>query len=259
MGNMALMVAWAKSTSAHPEYPDEPQLPTCHTTPQTPNVMAQHHPQKKDAALAYGPFGFLNPTVRRYPISWARPSHKKNESEEGLKDEETEEERRKKQKGASHGDEIHAEDVQREYRTRDNRKGPPTPFNVQKGYIADLKNLGRHALLISPSLAESAKYLTPPPTSSFAQTFYGILRMFTWFPVWDVSYLVAIVFTIGSLCWCVNAFFVWLPLQNPGSEFPGEIANAGGISAFVGATIFEFGSVLLMIEAINGKFFYAGI
>ncbi|KAH6674385.1 hypothetical protein B0J14DRAFT_38078 [Halenospora varia] len=194
--------------------------------------MAQHHPQKKEAALAYGPFGFLNPTVRRYPISWVRPSHKKNESEEGLKDEETEEERRKKQKGASHGDEIHAEDVQREYRTRDNRKG-------------------RHALLISPSLAESAKYLTPPPTSSFAQTFYGILRMFTWFPVWDVSYLVAIVFTIGSLCWCVNAFFVWLPLQNPGSEFPGEIANAGGISAFVGATIFEFGSVLLMIEAIN--------
>tara|TARA_R110002060_G_scaffold31472_2_gene42062 strand:+ start:627 stop:1037 length:411 start_codon:yes stop_codon:yes gene_type:complete len=75
--------------------------------------------------------------------------------------------------------------------------------------------------------------------------------MFTSFPYWDVSYLVALIFTIGSIDWCVNAFFVWLPLQVPSSEFPGEIANAGGISAFVGATIFEIGSVLLMIEAVN--------
>ncbi|KAH8685723.1 integral membrane protein [Tricladium varicosporioides] len=193
--------------------------------------MAQHNHEKKEAALAYGPFGFLNPTVRRYPISWVPPPHKKNESEEGLKDEETEG-RGKKQKDINNRGEIRAEDVQREYRTRDNRKG-------------------RHALLISPSLAASARYLTPPPTSSLAQTFYGILRMFTWFPIWDVSYLVAVVFTIGSVCWCVNAFFVWLPLQDPRSEFKGEIVSAGGISAFVGATIFEIGSVLLMIEAVN--------
>lgn len=75
--------------------------------------------------------------------------------------------------------------------------------------------------------------------------------MFSVYPIWDVSYLVAVIFTIGSIDWCVNAFFVWLPLQLPSSEFPGEIANAGGISAFVGATIFEIGSVLLMIEAVN--------
>jgi hypothetical protein len=75
--------------------------------------------------------------------------------------------------------------------------------------------------------------------------------MFSTYPYWDVSYLVAVVFTLGSVVWCINAFFVWLPLQDPSTEFPGEIADAGGWTAFVGATIFEFGSVLLMIEAVN--------
>lgn len=75
--------------------------------------------------------------------------------------------------------------------------------------------------------------------------------MFTTYPYWDVSYLVAAVFTLGSVVWCINAFFVWLPLQDPSTEFNGEIEDAGGITAFIGATIFEFGSILLMIEAVN--------
>ena len=75
--------------------------------------------------------------------------------------------------------------------------------------------------------------------------------MFATYPYYDVSYLVAIIFTLGSVVWCVNAFFVWLPLEVPSSEFEGEITNAGGITAFIGATIFEIGSVLLMIEAVN--------
>ena len=75
--------------------------------------------------------------------------------------------------------------------------------------------------------------------------------MFTTYPYWDVSYLVAIVFTLGSVVWCINAFFVWLPLQDPSTEFPGEITDGGGWTAWIGATIFEFGSILLMIEAVN--------
>jgi len=77
------------------------------------------------------------------------------------------------------------------------------------------------------------------------------MRMVTLYPVWDVSYLVAVVFTLGSMVWVINAFFVWLPLVKPSSEFPGEIGVGGGITAFIGATIFEIGSILLMIEAIN--------
>jgi len=83
------------------------------------------------------------------------------------------------------------------------------------------------------------------------ETLKGIWRMFSTYPYWDVSYLVAIVFTLGSVVWCINAFFVWLPLEAPSTEFKDEILSAGGITAFIGATIFEFGSVLLMIEAVN--------
>lgn len=75
--------------------------------------------------------------------------------------------------------------------------------------------------------------------------------MFTRYPYWDVSYLVAVIFTLGSVVWVLNAFFVWLPLAAPSTEFSGEEETAGGWTAFIGATIFEIGSILLMIEAVN--------
>ena len=75
--------------------------------------------------------------------------------------------------------------------------------------------------------------------------------MLTWYPYWDVSYLVATIFTLGSLVWVVNAFFAYLPLAQPQTEFDTEILYAGGITAFLGATIFEIGSILLMFEAVN--------
>lgn len=57
----------------------------------------------------------------------------------------------------------------------------------------------------------------------------------------------------GSVIWVINGFFTWLPVQWPSTEFDGEVAMGGGITAFVGATVFEIGSVLLMIEAVNEK------
>lgn len=79
----------------------------------------------------------------------------------------------------------------------------------------------------------------------------GVGRMFSTYPYWDVSYLVAVIFTLGSVVWCINGFFAWLPLQDPSTEFNNEISYGGGITAFIGATIFEIGSVFLMIEAVN--------
>jgi hypothetical protein len=118
--------------------------------------------------------------------------------------------------------------------------------------LADmLCNSGRHALAVTPEAHKNAKYITPAPTNKPKEILKGIWRMFSTYPYWDVSYLVAIIFTLGSVVWCINAIFVWVPLQVPSSEFPGEIANGGGITAFIGATIFEIGSVLLMIEAVN--------
>jgi hypothetical protein len=110
---------------------------------------------------------------------------------------------------------------------------------------------GRHAITVTPAAHNDAKFLTPRPTSTVIETFKNISRMFATYPYWDVSYLVAVIFTLGSVVWCLNGFFAWLPLQNPSTEFPGEITVGGGVTAFLGATIFEFGSILLMIEAVN--------
>jgi hypothetical protein len=75
--------------------------------------------------------------------------------------------------------------------------------------------------------------------------------MLTQCPYWDVSYLVATIFTLGSCVWVINAFFVWLPIVAPSTEFHNETFVGGGITAFIGATIFEIGSVLLIFEAVN--------
>jgi hypothetical protein len=151
---------------------------------------------------------------------------------------------------AKEKDEIRAEDVQRKWRSRDNRKGKSFR-ELYQSLLTGCVTIGRHAIEVTPAADKIAKYLTPPPTNTLKETLKGIWRMFSTYPYWDVSYLVAVIFTLGSVVWCVNAFFVWLPLQVPSSEFNGEIEDAGGITAFIGATIFEIGSVFLMIEAVN--------
>jgi len=47
------------------------------------------------------------------------------------------------------------------------------------------------------------------------------------------------------------AFFSFLPLVRPSTEFSGELTAGTGWTAWIGASIFEIGSVFLMIEALN--------
>ena len=126
----------------------------------------------------------------------------------------------------------HHPDIEIKWRSRDNRKG-------------------RHALLVEPRALVAADQVVPQPTSTFPGILRGITRMFTQCPYWDVSYFVATIFTLGSVVWVINAFFAYLPLAQPQTEFDTEILYGGGITAFIGATIFEIGSVLLMFEAVN--------
>lgn len=110
---------------------------------------------------------------------------------------------------------------------------------------------GRHALVLTPSTDAASSIITPPRTNDPRQILKGIWRMFTVFPVYDISYQVATTFTLGSVLWVFNAFFVFLPLLRPSSTFTNEILDGGGITAFIGATIFEIGSIFLMLEAVN--------
>ena len=126
-----------------------------------------------------------------------------------------------------------AQDIEFQWRSRDNRKG-------------------RHALVVKPATSAGlADFVAPNATSSFREIIKGMARMFTHYPYYDVSWLVAVIFTLGSVVWCINGFFSFLPLIRPSSEFATETVYGGGITAFIGATIFEVGSILLMVEAVN--------
>jgi len=109
---------------------------------------------------------------------------------------------------------------------------------------------GRHELVLTPSL-DASSTPTPPATTSVKHILKTMAAMLLYFPYWDVSWWVAYIFTWGSIIWVFNAFFVFMPYIRPQDTFATEILYGGGITAFIGATVFEVGSVLLMIEAIN--------
>ncbi|KXS95816.1 hypothetical protein AC578_6260 [Pseudocercospora eumusae] len=115
------------------------------------------------------------------------------------------------------------------WRARDNRKG-------------------RHMLVV-PS--HQAKNDLPPGFTGTRAVLKGIWRMLTVYAWWDVSWWIAVLFTIGSAIFVLCGFFYWLPLAAPSTEFHDEALIAGGVTAFVGATLFTIGGVLLIVEATN--------
>ncbi|KAM3555447.1 hypothetical protein ARSEF4850_005998 [Beauveria asiatica] len=119
------------------------------------------------------------------------------------------------------------------WRSRDNRKG-------------------RHPLRLPRRPDDGGSVAAPRPSSHPKEVLRGIIRTLTQFPVWDISWLVAFIFTAGSIVWVINGFFAWLPLVHPSTSFQGETDYGGGITAFIGAIIFfEVGSLLLILEAVN--------
>lgn len=199
--------------------------------PRNKEFQPSHEPLRTTTSLELqhqhilGPFSFLNPTRAHYRHTGVSKQQESHDDTHNGQSGDSEKARPSK-------DEQGASDVEFQWRSRDNRKG-------------------RHALSVEPDDSPTSKYMTPKRTSSFTEVLKGLGRMVTQYPYWDVSYLVAMTFTIGSVVWVINAYFVWLPLVAPWTEFPGEIGTGGGITAFIGATIFEIGSVLLMFEAVN--------
>ena len=71
---------------------------------------------------------------------------------------------------------VSASGAQHVWRSRDNRKG-------------------RHAVTLTPEAAQ--RFAALHPTNTLRETFRGVGKMFVRFPVWDVSYDVATIFTLG--------------------------------------------------------------
>jgi len=72
----------------------------------------------------------------------------------------------------------------------------------------------------------------------------------TWlnFDVGNISWLVGFMFTIGSVAWCINGFFVFLPVIH--THWTANI-EAEAWTAWVGSTIFLFGAYFGCLEALN--------
>ncbi|KAI0139338.1 hypothetical protein GGR57DRAFT_496214 [Xylariaceae sp. FL1272] len=174
-----------------------------------------------------GPFGFLNPTTR-YVKATGSPGAKPavNGAKSG---------------GPPDEDVWGSAGIYHLWRSRDNRKGRHAILGMYKKIPTRIAedHVARHSLN------------HPHATDTLRESMRGIGKMFVRYPVWDVSYDVALIFTLGSVIWVINGFFVWLPVQYPSTRFSGEVTTGGGITAFIGATVFEFGSILLMLEAVN--------
>lgn len=110
---------------------------------------------------------------------------------------------------------------------------------------------GRHKLVLHKKFLENEGITLPPSTTSPKSIAKGILKMAVFYPYWNISWWVAVLFTLGSVIWVINAFFAWFPYVVPRLTFKNESTYGGGITAFIGATVFEIGSVLLILEAIN--------
>lgn len=176
-----------------------------------------------------GPFGFMNPTTAIYDIrSNSRP-------------------------GGHTADLADITNVEKQERAkirwnaRDYRKGM---FKYGHAVKLRLILVGRHVLLLPRDAPLAARLQR---SSSARSILLGIGRMFIMFPYWDVSWLIGICFTIGCLIFVACGLFYWLPIAYPATAFPYESSVAGGVSAFVGATLFQIGAVLLFLESYNDR------
>ena len=161
------------------------------TTPPLPSLFAstRSHPFNMTSTHShpvrtFAPFSFLNPTTRYHPITPipSTPEEKREPSPDQHHD-------TAQQHPSPHPPQDHG--IYHIWRSRDNRKG-------------------RHAALVSRPTSgaeEKAAATVPRATNSFAETLKGLAKMVTRYPVWDVSYDVAVVFTLGTLGCFVGSLF----------------------------------------------------
>ncbi|KAI7360342.1 hypothetical protein KC354_g8970 [Hortaea werneckii] len=126
-----------------------------------------------DANKIHGPLRFLNPTRADYDHVAVKSGADPGMVTRGAKEQEP------AQPIPNDNDETKPEARYR-WTSRNNRKG-------------------RHALVVNQAQATEARPETPRPTAHPREILIGVRRMFTSFPVWDVSYDVAVTFTLGSL------------------------------------------------------------
>ncbi len=173
-----------------------------------------------------GPAVFLNPTRASFTYTGATFPRVDPEGSELV------ESRREQELGNG----VFATTIEYAWTSRNNRKG-------------------RHAIMVREYHQKS-----PPagrqPTSEMTgprAVFYGILRMFSRFAWYDISWVNAIAFLVGSLALLVNAFLSFLPYANSTFQSPSGIIYAEASLGLLGSSLFVFASFLAFSEAVNAQ------
>ncbi|KJR84720.1 uncharacterized protein SPSK_09093 [Sporothrix schenckii 1099-18] len=228
-----------------------------------------HLPRRiANAHHASSPVSFLNPTTRYVKVPAKKPSKTPAGADvdipgDNIAQEQQEQQQQQQQQQQQPPSTVSPQATQHQshvygayqvWRSRDNRKGRHAIVLTNDFFRH------RHLSLHGGQSPEGGKGETqgtmgsgavPRSTNSWRGIAHILWKMLVRYPVWDVSYDVAIIFTIGSVVWVINSFFVWLPLAAPWTEFAGEETMGGGITAVIGASIFEVGAVLGLLEAVN--------
>lgn len=137
---------------------------------------------------AKGPVAFLNPTQRVFSHSAAAAPFASSAADGA---EPVDDSNGDANNATEAGKGRKTDGIHYIWRSRDNRKGRH-PLQVQKP---------RH------NASASTQVVAPRPSSHPREVWRGIVRTFTKFPVWDISWLVAFIFTLGSIVWVINVRF----------------------------------------------------
>jgi len=123
-------------------------------------------PRHYAAQDIHGPLKFFNPTKRHIPLPRRDAKSAATVGEKTVPD----------GHGGAATEAVTADEPYHIWRSRDNRKG-------------------RHAVAVKP---EHVGKSGVRPTSTLVETMKGLGKMFVRYPVWDVSYDVAMIYTIGK-------------------------------------------------------------
>ncbi|WWC57546.1 uncharacterized protein I303_100078 [Kwoniella dejecticola CBS 10117] len=66
----------------------------------------------------------------------------------------------------------------------------------------------------------------------------------------DITFWLAVAFTLGSTVWVVNGFLVFLPILRPSLDTK-AYTNSASATAFLGGSIFEVGAYLGILEVVD--------
>jgi len=134
------------------------------------------------------PFKFINPTTLYHPITL--------ESESAIPHPEED------QPQNTPPPPPPTKKVYHVWRSRDNRKGRHAAVVVREGVAGKGEGEG-------DGKGETESILTPTATNTISETCKGIAKMVVRWPVWDVSFDVAVVFTFGELPIYLGIYITW--------------------------------------------------